>query len=65
MEAAGSQVFVTGRYDGTGFASGIDDLATLARLPADFSGGVWTNRIERIGQAAATLSAGSPHTGGR
>ena len=65
MEAAGSQVFVAGRYDGTGFASGIDDLATLARLPVDFSGGVWTNRIERIGQAAAMRAAGAQPAGGR
>jgi len=52
MQAAGSQIFITGTYDGTGFASGIDDLETLARLPNGFSGGVWTNRIELIGRAA-------------
>ena len=65
MEAEGSPVFVAGRYDGTGFSSGVDDLATFAALPRGFGGGVWTNRIERIGQAAATLAAGSHSTEGR
>jgi glycerophosphoryl diester phosphodiesterase len=65
MEAAGSQVFVAGGYDGTGFSSGVDDLATLSRLPTGFGGGVWTNRIERIGQAAAMLATGSHPAEGR
>ena len=73
MEAAGSPVFVAGRYDGTGFSSGVDDLATFARLPAGFGGGVWTNRIERIGQAAMLARVhtlpragdGSPHATSR
>ena len=59
MEEAGSQLFVAGRYHGTGFSSGIDDLATFGKLPSDFGGGVWTNRIELIGQAAAMLGTGS------
>lgn len=65
MQAAGSQIYVTGVYDGTGFSSGIDDLATLARLPKGFAGGIWTNRIELIGPAVATPKAGSAATAGR
>jgi hypothetical protein len=42
-----------------GFGStGIDDLGMLAELPAGYAGGIWTNRIDRIGTAArATASA--------
>ena len=65
MEAAGSQVFVAGGYDGTGFSSGVDDLATLLEAAHGFGVGVWTNRIERIGQAAATPAAGSHSAEGR
>ena len=65
MEAADSQLFIVGPYDGTGFSSGVDDLASFVRLPTGFRGGVWTNRIELIGQAAATLAAGSRSAEGR
>lgn len=49
LRAAGSDVVVLGPYTGGDFSSGIDDAEALARLPADYAGGVWTNRIERIG----------------
>ena len=65
MEAANSQLFIVGPYDGTGFSSGVDDLASLARVPTGFAGGVWTNRIELIGHAAAMLAAGSHSAEGR
>jgi glycerophosphoryl diester phosphodiesterase len=65
MQAAGSQLYITGAYDGSGFASGIDDVGTFARLPKGFSGGVWTNRIELIGPAAAMLKAGLAVATGR
>ena len=38
--------------------SGIDTLALLNQVPADFSGAIWTNRIELIGpvlKQAATM----------
>ena len=53
MTDAGSQVILWGPYDGSGFSSGIDDLATLAQVPAGFDGHIWTNKIEIIGPAQA------------
>jgi glycerophosphoryl diester phosphodiesterase len=47
FKAAGAEVLVAGPWAG-GFSSGIDDAATLARLPAGYAGGIWTNRIDRI-----------------
>ena len=48
MNDAGTQVFVSGPY-GHG-AAGIDSDEDMARLPNGFTGGIWTNRIDRIGQ---------------
>lgn len=48
LDAAGAEVFLAGPWDG-GFSRGIDDATTLARLPIGYAGGVWTNRIDRIG----------------
>jgi len=52
MREAGVAVFVLGPYDGGAFSSGIDDLDQLSQLPKSFAGGIWTNRIDRIGPAA-------------
>ncbi len=51
MRGAGVHVFVVGPYDGSFGTSGIDAAAELSELPAGFSGGIWTNRIDRIGVA--------------
>ena len=49
MSKAGSEVFVIGAVSaGDVGAAGIDGDDDLARLPAGYSGGVWTNRIEHI-----------------
>jgi len=48
MHRHDSEVFVIGRYDGEDFSGGIDRPDDLALLPADFAGGIWTNRIDRI-----------------
>jgi glycerophosphoryl diester phosphodiesterase len=48
MEAAGSSVFVLGPYRGGEFSTGIDAPQDLARLPRDYGGGIWTNRVEAI-----------------
>jgi glycerophosphoryl diester phosphodiesterase len=49
MHGAGSEVFVTGPLSlGDPGLAGIDTDDDLAWLPAGFSGGIWTNRIERI-----------------
>jgi glycerophosphoryl diester phosphodiesterase len=50
MNAAGTEVFVTGPYaSGDPGTSGVDTPEDVERLPSDFGGGVWTNRIERVG----------------
>lgn len=51
FEGVGSEVFVIGPYRGRGFADGIDRLEDLARLPAGYSGGIWTNEIEAVARA--------------
>lgn len=52
MRAAGSDVFVTGNFSaGDPGTSGIDDATSLAAIPKGFAGGIWTNRIDRIGPA--------------
>ncbi|PCC73180.1 glycerophosphoryl diester phosphodiesterase [Nannocystis exedens] len=52
MHAAGTEVFVIGPYGaGEIGTSGIDTLEDLGRLPAGYSGGLWTNRVDRIAPA--------------
>lgn len=50
MVSAGSEIILIGPYSGgdTG-TSGIDTLEELARIPENFDGYIWTNRIEVIG----------------
>ena len=52
MDDAGVQVFVLGPYDGSFGTGGVDELEQYAKLPKDFTGGIWTNRIDRIGATA-------------
>lgn len=47
MARVSTEVFVIGPLDGD-FSSGIDDAAAFRALPENFSGGIWTNRIDRI-----------------
>lgn len=61
MRAAGTDVFVTGNYGaGDPGTSGIDDATSLAAIPKGFTGGIWTNRIDRIGPAARKPVASTP-----
>ena len=48
MKAANSEVFVLGPYRGGGFSTGIDTPEQFARLPQNYSAGIWTNEIEVI-----------------
>lgn len=48
MDGVGSPVFVLGPWDGEGFSRGLDTQSEFALLPAGFSGGIWTNRVDRI-----------------
>lgn len=54
MNAAGSTVVIFGpaRLSASG-APGIDDLSDMKKVPKGFSGYVWTDRIELVGQPAA------------
>jgi glycerophosphoryl diester phosphodiesterase len=48
----GSEVILLGPYEsGDAGTAGIDDLETLAQVPPEFSGYIWTNKIEIIGPA--------------
>ena len=47
MKDAGTQVILTGEYHGA--SQGIDNIENLEKLRGDFSGIIWTNKIERIG----------------
>lgn len=44
LARAGSEMFAVGPYTG-GFTTGIDTPQDLARLPAGYAGGIWTNEI--------------------
>jgi glycerophosphoryl diester phosphodiesterase len=48
MKSANSEVFALGPYRGGEFSTGIDTPEKLARLPENYSGGIWTNEIETI-----------------
>ena len=51
MDAAGSEVFAVGPVSrGETGAPGIDTDEDFNRLPEGYSGGIWTNRIDRIGR---------------
>jgi glycerophosphoryl diester phosphodiesterase len=49
MTRAGSIVVLVGPYSPGEFSRGIDSAAEFAQLPRGFAGGIWTNRIDRIG----------------
>jgi glycerophosphoryl diester phosphodiesterase len=52
MKAANSEVFVLGPYRGGEFSTGIDTAEQFARLPQNYSAGIWTNEIEAIAPLA-------------
>ncbi|MCH5583602.1 glycerophosphodiester phosphodiesterase [Shimazuella sp. AN120528] len=47
MDQANTRVIVVGG-DGSEFSSGFDTAEDIKRLPKDYSGWIWTNRIDRI-----------------
>jgi glycerophosphoryl diester phosphodiesterase len=49
MTRADSIVVMVGPYSSGEFSRGIDSEAEFAQLPHGFAGGIWTNRIDRIG----------------
>lgn len=64
MQEADSEVFVVGPYTG-GFTTGIDTPEDLARLPAGYAGGIWTNEIEQLGTALQRRRPLNPAGSGR
>jgi glycerophosphoryl diester phosphodiesterase len=50
-KAAGSTLVVLGDNHGERYTAGVDDLATLAKLPEKLDGVIWTNRADLIGAA--------------
>jgi len=56
LQAVGSEVILLGPYaQGDPGTAGIDTLEQLEQVPADFSGYLWTNKIELIGPAVKGL----------
>ncbi len=51
MDQVGTSVVLIGDYGGEGFSQGFDDPERLTELPANYSGGIWTDRIDLIGPA--------------
>ncbi|MEM8545315.1 MAG: glycerophosphodiester phosphodiesterase, partial [Cyanobacteria bacterium P01_H01_bin.119] len=49
MDKVGTSVFLVGDYKGEGFSQGFDDPARLQDLSKNYSGGIWTDRIDLIG----------------
>jgi glycerophosphoryl diester phosphodiesterase len=47
MDKANTRVIVVGG-DGSDFSSGFDSPDDVKRLPAQYTGGIWTNRIDKI-----------------
>lgn len=60
MRRAGSSVFLVGDYHGEPFSTPFDDPARLHRLPAEYTGGVWTDRIDLLGPALADTAVRFP-----
>ncbi len=48
MQSVGTDVYAVGPYTGRNFSTGLDTAEDLAPLPAGYSGGIWTNRIDAI-----------------
>ena len=51
MERVGTLVVLIGDYGGEGHSRGFDDPLRLTELPAGYSGGIWTDRIDLLGPA--------------
>lgn len=54
MRDAGVQLVILGPHGGGDFSTGVDDIEQLSEFPKSYTGGIWTNRIERIGPAVSS-----------
>jgi glycerophosphoryl diester phosphodiesterase len=48
MASVHSDVYAIGPYHGGEFSTGIDTPEDIARLPAGYAGGIWTNEVELV-----------------
>ena len=51
MAAVDTNIFLLANYQGEGFSQGLDDLERIRDLPDDYSGDIWTDRIDLVGPA--------------
>jgi glycerophosphoryl diester phosphodiesterase len=56
MDASHASIILMGAYPSRDISPGVDTIRDLARLPADYNGGVWTNEVERISSAVKSSS---------
>ncbi|MEM9246154.1 MAG: glycerophosphodiester phosphodiesterase, partial [Cyanobacteria bacterium P01_F01_bin.153] len=49
MMAINTNVFLIDDYEGEGFSQGLNNLEKIQELPEDYSGGIWTDRIDLLG----------------
>jgi glycerophosphoryl diester phosphodiesterase len=55
MAEIDTSIFLVGEYQGEGFSQGLDDLERIRALPENYSGGIWTDRIDVVGPAMRRL----------
>jgi glycerophosphoryl diester phosphodiesterase len=48
MDDVNTRTIIVGG-NGSEFSTGFDSIQDLKRLPDGYSGGIWTNRIDKIG----------------
>jgi len=60
MAAVGTPVFVVDDYAGGGFTQGLNRVEDLERLPSNFAGGIWTDRIDLLAPALGRTDASHP-----
>ncbi|MGD1849918.1 MAG: glycerophosphodiester phosphodiesterase family protein [Cyanophyceae cyanobacterium] len=51
MMAVNTNIFLLDNYEGEGFSQGLDNLDQVQGLPNDYSGGIWTDKIDLVGPA--------------
>lgn len=51
MDAVDTPVYLVDDYTGGRFSRGLDRVEDLEKIPAGYSGGIWTDRIDRLAPA--------------
>ncbi len=60
MAVAGTLVFLQAPYGGSGFTTGLNRVEDVDKVPAGYTGGIWTDRIDLIGPAIRQRFRASP-----